>query len=206
MGIDVKSSTSVCSRGTSLVQFNNQTKLSPQSAYKHLAHLQCIVDEPGSVNGEFKGYQSLSPMRVLFPRILALSKRETFLLPIGGYHRLTRANFTGSENGAWLIITDGKELPATSQGSKIVLLVKIGRMAWSLLYAYALGNPEKRLKFFGITGTNGKTSALWILRSLLKSASIVSLSIGTLGIFLGEEKVSASTMTTPDPPELYPLL
>jgi len=59
------------------------------------------------------------------------------------------------------------------------------------------GDPSKRLGVIGITGTNGKTSTSWILRSLLESASRPCGVIGTIEYTDGINSVPA-TLTTPD--------
>ena len=52
------------------------------------------------------------------------------------------------------------------------------------------------MKFFAVTGTNGKTSVAHLLRAVLTDAGYKSALIGTIG----------GNMTTPDPDLLYPLL
>lgn len=59
----------------------------------------------------------------------------------------------------------------------------------------AADRPEK-MKFFAVTGTNGKTSVAHLLRAVLTDAGYKSALIGTIG----------GNMTTPDPDLLYPLL
>ncbi|WP_437188066.1 UDP-N-acetylmuramoyl-L-alanyl-D-glutamate--2,6-diaminopimelate ligase [Planctomicrobium sp. SH668] len=61
------------------------------------------------------------------------------------------------------------------------------------LYAF----PSQRLGVAGVTGTNGKTTVTWILRSLLESASYPTGVIGTIEYNDGFESQPA-TLTTPD--------
>ena len=90
--------------------------------------------------------------------------------------------------------------------------VRCGRQAWAFLCAEAWGNPQEKLQFYGVTGTNGKTSICWYVRQLLRLQGIASLSIGTLGIeFEGLGNRSAapgrsSIHTTPDPPVFFQML
>ena len=77
-------------------------------------------------------------------------------------------------------------------------------------------DPSSKLKFIGITGTNGKTTTSYILHQILTHASFKTGLVGTITHKIGEldyitschsEKDSRlSTMTTPDPDLLYPML
>jgi UDP-N-acetylmuramoyl-L-alanyl-D-glutamate--2,6-diaminopimelate ligase len=83
--------------------------------------------------------------------------------------------------------------------------VKSGRLAWAYLAAARYGNPQEQLKFLGVTGTNGKTSTVWLTRELLQLAGTDSLGIGTLGAMFPNEAV-ATAHTTPDPDRLFAFL
>lgn len=82
--------------------------------------------------------------------------------------------------------------------------------------AYALdavcGFPSKKLKIIAVTGTNGKTSIAFMLRSIFRKAGIRTGLIGTAGVYCEDDKLicdnsdSLANMTTPDPEELYSLL
>ncbi len=75
------------------------------------------------------------------------------------------------------------------------------RKALSLAAAAFYGNPSKRLKIIGITGTNGKTTTTYIVKSIVEAAGHTCGLIGTNAIEFGAEKHDA-TLTTPDPIEL----
>lgn len=85
------------------------------------------------------------------------------------------------------------------------VLVKDTRKAYSVACQNFFGNPSKDMKFISIVGTNGKTSTAHILASLLRTAGIATGTIGTLGHYVGEEKIGES-LTTPDPYELNKIL
>ena len=85
------------------------------------------------------------------------------------------------------------------------VLVKDTRKAYSIACQNYFGNPAKDMKFVSIVGTNGKTSTAHILSSLLKTAGMTVGTIGTIGHFVGDEKIGES-LTTPDPYELNKLL
>ena len=65
-------------------------------------------------------------------------------------------------------------------------------------------HPTKKLKLIGVTGTNGKTTSVYILKSILeKSGEKVGL-VGTIANYIGDEKVK-SERTTPESLELQKL-
>ena len=70
------------------------------------------------------------------------------------------------------------------------------------------GEPSKKLKFIGITGTNGKTSVSMMLKHILDDADISCEVIGTLNCssFSEKNETTSTNFTTPDPEELYPML
>ena len=78
--------------------------------------------------------------------------------------------------------------------------------------AYALSNSYEidygKLKFIGITGTNGKTTTATIIHRILLDAGYKTGFIGTGKILSGTRILSDSTysMTTPDPTILYPAI
>ena len=105
------------------------------------------------------------------------------------------------ERGAQLIIFE-----TAAHSAKILakpwLHVSNAREAWAHLAAAAHGNPEQKLRLFGVTGTNGKTSTVWMLGELLRLAGVGCLTLGTLGAYFGEEEWPLAH-TTPDPDVLF---
>ncbi len=71
---------------------------------------------------------------------------------------------------------------------------KVFAEACRIFYGY----PDKRLKVFGITGTNGKTSTAYIAFYLLSALGLPSGIIGTVEYRFGE-KVYGKGWTTPHP-------
>lgn len=85
------------------------------------------------------------------------------------------------------------------------VLVKNTRSALSKFCAKFYQNPEKSLKFIGITGTNGKTTSTFIIKSILKEAGYKVGVIGTQGKFINGRSYKTN-LTTPDPTELFATL
>lgn len=103
-----------------------------------------------------------------------------------------------------IILEDAAFIPEDDEET-VYLLVRSGREAWAWLCAEAWSNPQKSMKFYGVTGTNGKTSICWYVKELLSLNKIPYLSIGTLGIF-SDSFAIAHEHTTPDPPMLFGVL
>jgi UDP-N-acetylmuramoyl-L-alanyl-D-glutamate--2,6-diaminopimelate ligase len=89
------------------------------------------------------------------------------------------------------------------------LVVKGARQAAAIAGAVVAGWPARDLQLVGVTGTNGKTTTVGILRHLLDDRTARSASIGTLGVLIGSEGrpvEGVSSLTTPGPIELQQLL
>jgi len=89
------------------------------------------------------------------------------------------------------------------------IVVRDGRRAAAVAAAAFHDWPARELTLVGVTGTNGKTTTVGLLRHLLDSAERPAASIGTLGVLLGSEGVAmpgGSGLTTPGPVELQRLL
>ncbi|HIS96333.1 MAG TPA: UDP-N-acetylmuramoyl-L-alanyl-D-glutamate--2,6-diaminopimelate ligase [Candidatus Ventricola gallistercoris] len=67
------------------------------------------------------------------------------------------------------------------------------------------GHPERRMKLIGITGTKGKTTTTYLLRSVIEAAGMRCGIIGTTGCIAGQTKLP-SHLTTPDPIEMFEIL
>ncbi len=72
---------------------------------------------------------------------------------------------------------------------------------WSRFY----GDPASELKVIAVTGTNGKTSITYMLKSMLEEMGKKVGVIGTIRNMIGDLEVE-STMTTPLPKQLYGLI
>ncbi len=95
--------------------------------------------------------------------------------------------------GAAAILTD-RPLADTSLPQCIVPNV---RQAFGQICHALYGNPSQSLGVVGVTGTNGKTTTTWILRSLLENSSRPCGVIGTIEYNDGTNSVPAP-FTTPD--------
>ncbi|MCR5783425.1 MAG: UDP-N-acetylmuramoyl-L-alanyl-D-glutamate--2,6-diaminopimelate ligase [Clostridia bacterium] len=79
------------------------------------------------------------------------------------------------------------------------------RAVFSLMCANLYGNPQRRMKFIAVTGTNGKTTTTFMLHHILEKNGHKTGLIGTVCNMAGD-KVFDAALTTPKPFELYSLL
>lgn len=84
---------------------------------------------------------------------------------------------------------------------KAKVIVPDTREALALLAGRFYGHPSRKLKMVGITGTNGKTTISYLIRSVLEANQDRVGLIGTIAYWIGDEK-SKAVNTTPGPLEL----
>lgn len=85
-----------------------------------------------------------------------------------------------------------------------IIKVKDTRKALAIMSSNYFGNPKDKLKIIGITGTNGKTTSAFIIKSILEKAGFMTGLIGTIANYIGSKKVDA-VRTTPESYELHEL-
>lgn len=74
------------------------------------------------------------------------------------------------------------------------------------LAAEFYGHPADELTLIAVTGTKGKTTTAHMVREILTAAGHKTGMMGTLGAFIGKEKLSDCANTTPEPITLHRLL
>ena len=78
-----------------------------------------------------------------------------------------------------------------------VIRVPDTRYALALMSAAYFGYPAEKLKIIGITGTKGKTTTTYMIRSILEGVGHKVGLIGTIEAIIGDEKIPAAN-TTPE--------
>lgn len=102
------------------------------------------------------------------------------------------------EKGAAAIIIE-KDIPLPKQAT--VIRVVDTRVALACMSAAYFGYPAEKLKTIGITGTKGKTTTTYMVRSILEGAGIKTGLVGTIEAIIGDEVIPADNTT----PESYVL-
>ena len=109
-----------------------------------------------------------------------------------------------AERGAIAAIVDD-----ASRTTLPALVVSDTRRAAAVAAAVYFDQPATGLRLVGVTGTNGKTTTVGMLRHLLDEPDARAASIGTLGVLIGgpgEPLDGGSGLTTPGPVELQRVL
>lgn len=105
-----------------------------------------------------------------------------------------------------VVLQDDKVLPDAlcMHASVIKVVVPDARKALAIISANYFGHPSKKLKFVGITGTNGKTTISHLVKSILEAGGEKVGLVGTIEYKIGEQIIPA-THTTPESLELNEL-
>lgn len=98
------------------------------------------------------------------------------------------------EKGATVIVVE-KEVELLEGITYIQ--VKNSRLALACMSAAYFDYPAEKIKTIGITGTKGKTTTTYMVKSILESAGIRTGLIGTIESIIGEEKIPSAN-TTPE--------
>ena len=98
------------------------------------------------------------------------------------------------EKGANVIVVE-KDVVVPSDVT--VIRVDDSRYAMAHIAANYFGNPAEKLKVVGITGTKGKTTTTYLIKSILENAGYKVGLIGTIEVIIGEERIAACN-TTPE--------
>ena len=99
-----------------------------------------------------------------------------------------------AEKGAAAVVVEKDvEVPA----DVTVIKVEDTRYALALMSAAYFGYPAEKLKIVGITGTKGKTTTTYMIKSILEETGHKVGLIGTIEAIIGEKKIPAAN-TTPE--------
>lgn len=97
------------------------------------------------------------------------------------------------KGAAAIIVEKDVELPE----HVTVIKVEDSRLALAYMSAAYFGYPAKKLKTIGITGTKGKTTTTYMVKSILESAGIKTGLIGTIESIVGDKRIPSAN-TTPE--------
>lgn len=98
------------------------------------------------------------------------------------------------QKGAKVLVT---EEPVQVPKDVTVIQTADSRYAMAVIAAAWYGYPAEEMKVIGITGTKGKTTTTYMVKSILESAGHKVGLIGTIEAIIGEEHIPANN-TTPE--------
>lgn len=129
-------------------------------------------------------------------------KKEDLFICIEGFN-VDGHKYIGSaiKNGATAIVCS-KDLEDCLNCT--VIKVKDTRKALAIISNNFYKNAVEAIKLIGITGTNGKTTSTYMIKSILEHAGYNVGLIGTIANYIGKEKIK-SERTTPESLELHEL-
>lgn len=104
------------------------------------------------------------------------------------------------KNGAKALIVepdvDIKSLDVPS--SMPVISVNNTRKALAQTACEFYDNPSKKIKLIGITGTKGKTTSTFMVKSILQAHGLKVGLIGSIAVYINDEKIEDTDRTTPE--------
>ena len=108
------------------------------------------------------------------------------------------------KNGAIAIVADSTfDIKKISVPENVTLIVaEDTRKALSIIAGNFYKHPSKKFQLIGITGTKGKTTTTFMIKQILEKAGHKVGLIGTVAVYIGNEKLYDSERTTPDSIEL----
>ncbi|MGN0349504.1 MAG: UDP-N-acetylmuramoyl-L-alanyl-D-glutamate--2,6-diaminopimelate ligase [Roseburia sp.] len=108
------------------------------------------------------------------------------------------------EKGASVIVLERKEEAEQIPDTITVLKVASARKALAYLSAALFGYPDRKLITIGLTGTKGKTTTTYMVKSVLEMAGKKVGLIGTIGAMIGDRQIPCN-LTTPESYDLHRL-
>ena len=108
------------------------------------------------------------------------------------------------QNGATAVMLD---MNANLKGIKIpagmtVIIAEDTRYALAIASCNFYGNPSRKFKLIGVTGTKGKTTTTFMIKTILEKQGYKVGLIGTIENYIGEDSLGKSNRTTPESLEL----
>lgn len=103
-----------------------------------------------------------------------------------------------------VVVQDGEKIKKSDFNEDTVIVVAPDtRIALAKMSANFFGNPTRKLKTIGVTGTKGKTTTTYMIKEILEKAGHKVGLIGTIANYIGNEKIGDNhSRTTPESLEL----
>ena len=102
------------------------------------------------------------------------------------------------KNGARTIVIQDINRVKGIKDKVTIILTDNTRRFLAIASSNFYGNPSKKFKLIGITGTKGKTTTSFMVKSILEKAGKKVGLIGTIATYIGNRKLEDSDRTTPE--------
>lgn len=128
--------------------------------------------------------------------------KDTLFICIKGFKVDGHSFISDAKNkgAAAFIVEDMPSAPVDAT----LIQVKDSREALALTAAAWFGYPAEKMTMIGLTGTKGKTTTAFMTKKILEEAGHKVGMIGTVGAYIGDEKIETKN-TTPESFELHSL-
>lgn len=112
------------------------------------------------------------------------------------------------QNGAKAIIVEpDTDIPSLKICSEIaVISVENTRKALAQVACEFYDHPSKKLKLIGVTGTKGKTTTTFMIKSILETHGFRVGLIGSIAVYINGTKIEDTDRTTPESIEIQKML
>ena len=156
-----------------------------------------IIDSKGNLNIDITNIHSDSreiKQNGLFVAINGFSKNGIDFIP------------AAINNGAIAFIVEPNVDVNSIETDLPVISVKNTRETLSILACTFYDNPSKKLKLIGVTGTKGKTTSTFMIKSILQKQGYKVGLMGSIAVFINDEKVGNMDRTTAESIEIQKTL
>ena len=149
----------------------------------------------GDLNTEISGLESNS--RNVKPGFLFIAIKG---FSVDGHKYIESA----IENGATAVmVQEGCDLKALNIPNDItIVMAKDTRYALAICSSNFYGNPSRKFKLIGVTGTKGKTTTTFMIKEILEKAGKNVGLVGTIATYINGKMLKESDRTTPESLEL----
>lgn len=100
------------------------------------------------------------------------------------------------QKGAKVLVIS-KPVQLTDEKKITIVQVDNTRYAMAFISAAWFGHPAEKLKVIGVTGTKGKTTTTYLVKSILENAGYKVGLVGTIKVIIGDTQIHADN-TTPE--------
>lgn len=98
-----------------------------------------------------------------------------------------------------VMVEEGCDLKALEIPEGItIVMAKNTREALAICSSNFYGNPSRKFKLIGVTGTKGKTTTTFMIKEILEKAGKKVGLIGTIATYMNGKKVKDNDRTTPE--------
>ena len=104
------------------------------------------------------------------------------------------------ENGAKAIIVEPDVDLNSLNFDKTITIISVKNTRYALAYASCefYDNPSRKLKLIGVTGTKGKTTSTFMIKSILEEHGLNVGLIGSIAVYINKDKIEDTDRTTPE--------